>query len=115
MNIALYQILVPCFCFVFILKAFSHYFRGEKTIRELISWVIVWGAIAGIAFFPNATSQIALFLGIKSNVNAILFTISGILLYLVFKLMIGLENTEQHITVLTRRLALRDIQEKEKQ
>lgn len=112
MDLALYQIIVPFLCFLLIAKAFSNYFRGKKTIRELIALSIFWLIVALIAIFPFLTEKLAFILGIKSNVNAVVFTSLGILSYICFRLLIVSENQEQELTRLTRALALRDFREK---
>ena len=94
MNLALYQIIVPLISFVFLCKAFSLYFSGRKTVRELVSWILVWGAIAVIAVFPSVTDVVAQYLGIKSDINAIVFISLGILFYGVFKLVVIVEDLE---------------------
>jgi len=113
MELPLYQILIPGFCLLMIAKAFSHFLRHERTLRELLTLILIWGAIGLAALFPSATSVIAGFLGIKSNVNAILFTSIAFLAYLSFSLFISVENLEHVVTRLTRELALREKKEKE--
>lgn len=105
MDIAVYQIIVPVVALIMIMRAFSRYFRGEKTIRELIGWILFWGCIAAVAIFPTLTEYLAGVLGIKSNVNAIVFTLLGILSYLSFKLVVAVEENERSLTRLTRELA----------
>ena len=114
MNIAIYQILVPIVCIFFIAKASSNFFRGKKTIRELMGWIAFWGGIMIIAIVPEITEQLALVLGIKSNVNALVFSLLGILSYISFKLLVISENQEQELTRLTRALALKDFDKESK-
>jgi len=104
----LYQIIVPILCFLLICKAGSDYSRHHKTIREFIVWVLFWGALGLIAIFPDSTGIIAGFLGIKSNVNAIIFTALIILFYTTLKLVILNEEQERQLTKLTRALALKE-------
>lgn len=111
MNFPLYQIIVPLFCLVMIAKAFSHFLRKDKTMRELVAWFIFWGLIASASLFPEITSYLSSVLGIKSNVNAVVFSTLGILSYLCFKLMVQVENQEHQITKLTREIALREEKE----
>lgn len=111
MELPLYQILIPGFCLLMIAKAFSHFLRHERTLRELLALILVWGAVGLGALFPSATSFLAGILGIKSNVNAILFTAIGFLCYLSFSLFISVENLEHVVTRLTREIALRDGEE----
>lgn len=81
-------------------------------MRELIGWIIFWGTLALIAIFPSLTDKLALLLGIKSNVNALVFTLLGILSYICFRLLVVSENQEQELTRLTRAMALKEFQKK---
>lgn len=114
MQLALYQILVPAFCVLMIAKTVSHFLRHERTVRELLAILVFWGGIAALALFPDVMSVVAGFLGIKSNVNAVIFIILGILSYLCLYLFISVENLEHQVTLLTRQLALRDKEDAEK-
>lgn len=108
MNIALYQIIVPIVALIMIMRAFSRFFRGNKTLRELLGWIVFWGCIAVVALFPTLTEYLAGVLGIKSNVNAIVFTLLGVLSYLCFKLVVAAEENERALTRLTRELAKKE-------
>jgi len=108
MNFPVYQILVPLICLLMILKAGSHYLRKDKTLREFIAWFLFWGLIATVALYPELTTYLAGVLGIKSNVNAVVFTALGILSYLCFKLVVIVERSEQEITKLTRAIAVEE-------
>lgn len=108
MDIALYQIIVPVAALVMIMRAFSRFFRGGKTIRELIGWIFFWGCIAVVAIFPTLTEYLSGVLGIKSNVNAIVFTILGVLSYLCFKMVVSVEENERSLTRLTREMAKKE-------
>lgn len=114
MNLALYQILIPAFCVLMIAKSVSHFLRHERTVRELLVLLAFWGGIAAMAIFPDATSVVVGFLGIKSNVNAIIFMVLAMLSYLCLYLFISVENLDHQVTKLTRELALRDKEEKTK-
>ncbi len=105
MDIAVYQIIVPLVALVMVMRAFSRFFRGSKTLRELFGWIAFWGCIAVIAIFPTLTEHLAGVLGIKSNVNAIVFTLLGVLSYLCFKLVVAVEENERAVTALTREMA----------
>ena len=105
MDIALYQVIVPAVSLIMMMRAFSLFFRGGKTIRELIGWLFFWGCITVVAIFPTLTEYLSGVLGIKSNVNAIVFTILGILSYLCFKMVVSVEENERSLTRLTRELA----------
>ncbi len=109
-----YQIIVPILSILMITKALSHTLRGEKTIRELVSWIVVWGGIALIALFPETTDLLARVTGIKSSINALIFIALGILFFVVFKLILVIEKVEQDITQIVRHHAIESAEEREK-
>ncbi len=107
-TINLFNILVPLFALVMIAKAYSHFRRTEKSLREFITWMLIWGAIGYIGFNPDIVMRLSGFLGIKSGLNVIIFFSIIILFYIVFKLIIAFEQTEMRITRLVRGMALKN-------
>lgn len=105
-NFSLYQLIIPFFAGVMVFKAISRFRRGEQTWRELITWILVWGAIAFFALFPKISDRFAGIMGIKSGANAIITAALVILFYIVFKLLVTSENLESKITRLNRKIAL---------
>ncbi|PIZ74213.1 hypothetical protein COY07_00995 [Candidatus Peregrinibacteria bacterium CG_4_10_14_0_2_um_filter_43_11] len=101
-----YQIIVPFLALIMIMKAVSRFRRSEQTWRELITWVLVWGAVGFFALFPEISDKFANFVGIKSGANAIITAALVILFYVVFKILVMTENLEGKITKLNRSMAL---------
>jgi hypothetical protein len=108
MVLSPYQIVVPLLSLTAVLYAWSLMMRKKKTIWEVILWTIFWGAIAYIAFKPNTLSYLTLVTGIKNQESAILVTAIGILFFIVFYLIIRIEELQQRQTRLVRSMALRD-------
>jgi hypothetical protein len=113
MNFTAYQILSPLLAFVAVAYAWNLVFRQKKTVWEAILWTLFWGAIATIALVPNSISYLTHVTGIQDRENAVLVTFLGILFFIVFYLVIRLEELEQKQTRLIRRVALRDIEKKD--
>lgn len=114
MNLTLYQILVLTVCLVFIFKAFSHFIRGEQTVREIVAIYFFWSGISFFALFPNAFQEVANILGFKEYVTAVIFFVVSILVYGVFKLFLYSDRSRKEITELVRKLALKDADSNEK-
>lgn len=110
MNLHLYQIIVPIFSLIMILYACSLFKRGKKTIKELIVWVLFWGMIGYVAFYPEVTNIVAQITGIQNNINAVVFVAFGILFFVVFKLVVIMESQDQRVTQLVRKEALRSLE-----
>jgi len=82
--------------------------RQKKTLWEALLWTIFWGVIAIISVYPSLLSYIALVTGIKSEVNAVAVISIGILFFAVFYLIIRIEEMEQRITRVVRKVALKE-------
>jgi hypothetical protein len=103
-----YQVVAPLVSLFVILYAWNLVFRQKKTMWEACLWTVFWGAIAAIAIYPPLVPIISTVTGIKGQTNAVMATFLGILLFMVFYLVIRLEELEQRQTRIVRKLALRD-------
>lgn len=113
MKIELYQAIIVTIAVTFLLKALSHFLRGERTIKELIAVFVFWGFIEYIAIFPDTLGKISYFLGFKDYLAAILFSSIAIIFALLFKILLDQERHKQEITKLVRELALKDGENKD--
>ncbi len=112
MEFTAYQIVTPLISFVAVTYAWNLVFRQKKTIWEAFLWTVFWSAIALIAIYPNSIDYLTKITGIKDRENAVLVTFLGILFFIVFYLVIRLENLEQRQTRMIRKLALQDLDSK---
>jgi hypothetical protein len=108
-----YQVLAPAVSLLAIIYAWNLFMRRKKTLWEVLMWTVFWGAIAFIAFQPWVLTYLSVVTGIKDQESAVLITFLGILFFMIFYLVIRLEELEQRHTKLVRAIALRnaDIQE----
>ena len=110
-----YQVVVPLFCFLMVLYAWNLVMRQKKTIWEAILWTLFWGAVASIALFPNLLTYLTIATGIKSQENAVVVTALCILSFLIFYIIVRLEELEQRQTRMVRALALRELSSHKKE
>lgn len=103
-----YQIVVPVLAIIAISYAWNLVMRQKKTIWEALLWTLFWGALGAIAFSPGLLSYLTAFSGIKSQANAVLVTCIGILFFMVFYIVVRLEEMEQRQTRMVRALALKE-------
>jgi len=103
-----YQIVAPLISLLAILYVWSLVMRQKKTIWEGTLWTIFWTAIAIIALFPSVLDYLTFAMGFKDRQNALLITFLGILSFIVFALIVRLEELEQKQTKLMRSMALKD-------
>lgn len=108
MTFTPYQIIVPVVSAFLIYYAWSLWYRQKKTLWEAGLWTFFWGAFAIIAVEPDVLSYITLVTGIKSQVNAVAVISIGILFFMVFYLIIRIEEMEQRMTRVIRQAALRE-------
>lgn len=107
MTLTPYQIVVPLLSLVAIFYAWSLMMRKKKTVWEVILWTLFWGVIGVIAFRPNLLSYLTFITGIRDQESAVLVTAIGILFFIVFYLIIRIEELQQRQTRLVRSIALR--------
>ncbi len=107
MTLTPYQIVVPIISLIAIVYAWNLALRQKKTIWEALLWTLFWGIIAGIALEPQVLGYLTALTGIKDQVNAIFVTLIGILFFLVFAIIVRLEELNQRQTKLIRAVALR--------
>jgi len=116
MELTPYQLLAPLVALVAILYAWSLVFRQKKTFWEGILWTLFWGLVAAIALFPSVMTYISSFMGIKDRENAVFITFFGVIFFIVFYLVMRLEEMEQRLTRIVRKSALKntDLEEEAK-
>jgi len=108
MTLTPYQIIAPLISLVALVYAWNLVLRQKKSVLEAIFWTLFWGAIAAIALDPSFLHYLSVATGIENQVNAVIVTFLGILFFMVFYLVIRLEELEQRHTKVVRRLALRE-------
>jgi hypothetical protein len=105
-QLEIYQWVVPLISLFFISRTVLQYRANRRTFRGLVIWTTFWLLLAIFAFVPNEASQkLASVLGIKDNVNAIIFIGLGILFFLIFSLSSTVDRLERQLTDLVREIA----------
>ncbi len=107
MPLTPYQILAPVVSFLALAYAWNLVMRKKKSILEACFWTIFWGAIAAIALDPSILHYLSRLTGIANQENAVIVTFLGILFFMVFYLVMRLEELERKYTKIVRSLALR--------
>lgn len=91
-------------------------FRDSKmSLGMLLFWSIIWIILICLSLFPTETSHIATLTGIGRGLDVIL--ILGLIgcYYLIFRIYNAIENIEQEITLLVRKIALEKDNSEEKE
>ena len=108
MSITPYQIITPLLSCIAILYAWNLQMRQKKTAWEAVLLTLFWGALAIIAIEPGLLAYLTAVTGIKDQANAVLVTLIGILFFLVFYLVLRIEELERRQTQIVRNSALRE-------
>lgn len=108
MPLTPYQIAAPLVSIVAVLYAWNLALKQKKTLWEAFLWTLFWGFVALIALQPSVLSYLSAVTGIADQENAVVVTFMGILFFMVFYLVIRLEELEQRHAKVVRALALRD-------
>lgn len=103
-----YQIVTPVVSALAVYYAWSLWFRQRKTLWEAVLWTGFWGGIAGVAMFPESLHYFRVLTGIKSSASAVLVPVIGIIAFIVFTIIIRLEELQQRHADLIRTIALKD-------
>ena len=111
MDLNLYQWVVPILGLLLIARSIYHFVKGRQGLFMLILWILTGISIGLLAVFPDAISfPIANWLGIKSNVNAVIFIGLGGLLINNYLLSQKLQRQNEQIKTLARKYALENPQ-----
>ena len=106
MTLTPYQIVAPVISFFAVVYAWNLVMRQKKTVWEACFWTLFWGAIAAIALFPSFLTYLSNATGIINHENAAIVTFLGILFFMVFYIVIRIEELEQRHAKLVRAMAL---------
>ncbi len=108
MDLSPYQIVVPLFSLTMVAYAWNLVLRQRKTIWEGVLWTAFWVGVGYISLFPASLQYLSQITGIKRNENAAVITALGILFFIVFYLVIRIEELQQRLTKIVRDEALHD-------
>ncbi len=99
---------ISCLMIFFGLEKFIKRKPGQSVLKLLVR-IVVWGGMAAVALFPSLTNQLAQFIGIEGNINAVVLTGFLLVFLMIFKILSVVERIEQDITRLTRKEALQKL------
>ena len=74
--------------------------------KELLFWLLVFGGSLTVLLVPRLASIVARFLGIGRGADAVVYGSIVLLLYLVFRIYVHLENIEYRLSAMVREIAL---------
>lgn len=114
MEIRYFQIIIPLISLLFVFMQIREYTKRNAGLNETILVSFFWIAVSALAILPDFFSKpLANVMGIKSNINAILFFAIGLLYYLQLRMYKTIKKQDEILTQLARKIALgNDVNEK---
>ncbi len=106
-QIEIYQWLVPLIAIFFIWRIISQFRANRRLLIGTVIWVSFWVILGLLAMLPDPISfSIAESLGLKSNINAVIFVWLGFLFIMTYYQSSTIERLERQVTELVRKVAL---------
>ncbi|KKP36571.1 MAG: hypothetical protein UR27_C0017G0017 [Candidatus Peregrinibacteria bacterium GW2011_GWA2_33_10] len=107
------QIIVTVFLLFALSRLYLQFKYNHISLLQFLFWVGVWGGVIFIIFWPNLTDKFADFLGIKRGIDVFVYFGIIVLFYLIFRSYIKIEEMEREITKLVRKMAIKELKDKE--
>jgi len=107
-HLILIQVVVVLFAFYAGTRAVGRFRKGTIGTTELILWLLFWMGAGFCVMVPNITWSLARLLGVGRGVDAVIYLTLVGLSYAFFRLYLRLRQMEQQITLLVRKLALKE-------
>ncbi len=108
------QIVVTLFVVLVILPGlYSSFKKNNLGLAGTVIWVIFWLAGLIIIWFPNLIGLIGNTLGVERSIDGLIYISIIFLLYFTLRQRIRINEIEKEITMLGRKIALKDIKKKE--
>lgn len=106
--------MVPLIGIFFIYRIVSGFKANRRLLIGTVLWSAFWVTVSLLAVFPDLISfSIAESLGIKSNINAVIFAWLGFLFVMSYYQSTTIERMEKQMTELVRKMALEKQEKKE--
>lgn len=110
MTFSAIQILILLFALFAITRVGIQARRRDIPTIWAIVWGLVWVSAAVVSVLPQTTDLLAARVGISRGADLIVYVAILALLFLVFRIVVKLESTQQEITKLVRSLALQQLE-----
>ena len=95
-----------------LLWAISRFRKRQVPAWAAGLWILFWLAVGIVAWVPEITSRLADLLGIGRGADVVVYSSIVVIIALLFRVSIRLEQLDRAITTVTRELALRDREQK---
>ena len=94
-------------------KSWNDFRRGKEPLPIFIFWVVAWGLIVTLAFFPFLVDKITMSLGGQTIGMGRVFGIALVFVfYVVYRVYLKANRIEKILNELVRKIALKDVSDK---
>lgn len=87
--------------------AIGRFRKQYLSTMAMLAWGALWLAVGVVALIPELTNRLADFLGIGRGADVVVYIAIVVIIALLFRMSVRLEQLDRAITKVTRELALR--------
>lgn len=103
------ELIAASFALLVIVKSYDEFKRGREPLPVFLFWLVTWGAVIVIAFFPGVTDWIrAHVLGPRAGLGTIFGIAIVFLLFLSYRMYLKADRVERDLNRLISELALKE-------
>ncbi|MFH1376304.1 MAG: DUF2304 family protein [Candidatus Woesearchaeota archaeon] len=99
------SIIIILFALFALSRAYLRFKERKISNWSFALWFIIWIAVITVVLIPETTSQISKFFGIERGVDLLVYASIIIIFYLIFRLYIKIDQTEQNLTKVVRKVS----------
>lgn len=107
------QFLITALAIIALIGTARRFRRGALSRPGMLFWLIFWILVGGFVWIPQATNRVAAILGVGRGADAVFYIAIAGLFYTVFRLYGKLENLEHQLSELVKKVALRDLNDRQ--
>ena len=103
------QIIAISIVLFFLIRLVSQKNKNKISQTEFLLWLFFWIFSALVVIFIKYIDSLVAFLGFSAaGIDVLLYLAIAVLFYLLFRIRIKMEKIEKDITVLVRKISLKD-------
>ncbi|MBI4980534.1 DUF2304 family protein [Candidatus Woesearchaeota archaeon] len=103
----LIQVLIVLFALFAFSRVIIRVKKKDITKGEFIFWTLVWILVIFVALLPNLSIYLAKIFGVERGTDVFVYLGLVLLFYLVFRMYVKMEKTEQGLTKVVREISFR--------
>jgi len=112
MSIIGVQLLVFLFCFLMLYNVFLYWKKNEIGIKGATVWVIIWGGLLFITFFPKYMEPFVRELFFVRLFDLVTFVALAIISYVMFQNHVRTNRLLKEVEILVRKMAVKKVPKK---